>query len=73
MRLTRDEYRVLKWISEEDFAPIGPVEGDAFRHLVALGIVDVRGEGCHLTDYGWEVVTDIGDELADAATGAMDY
>lgn len=55
---TRDEWMVLKHISDEDVSPLGAVDGDAFRHLLALGAVEVHGEGVCLSEYGWEVMVD---------------
>lgn len=66
-KLTKDEWQVLEWVAREDVSPTGPVEGDAFRHLVALGLLEVEGQTTFLTDYGWEVWTDAQDDKRDAA------
>jgi len=57
-KLTKDERLVFDHVASEDVTPVGSVEGEAFRHLVALGLLEVEGERTFLSEYGWEVRSD---------------
>ena len=58
VKLTKDERLVFDHIAREDVTPKGAVEGDAFRHLLALGLIEVEGDRVFLSEYGWEVRSD---------------
>ena len=58
VKLTKDERLVFDHLAREDVTPKGSVEGDAFRRLVSLGLVEVEGDRTFLSEYGWEARSD---------------
>lgn len=73
-KLSKDEWDLLGWLSREDVSAYGECNGPSLDKLVALGIAEVEPYGpglaqgygrVTLTDYGWELVTDMRDAVAD--------
>ena len=75
-KLTKDEWRVLEWLSREDGSLFGECHGPALDRLVELGLAEIgpdpAGKGLMyrsvgVTDYGWEFLTDMREAQSDAA------
>lgn len=74
-KLDKDQRLVLEWLSKEDSSSYGECQGAALDALVEKGIAELgpipsgRDEGFRrvwLSDYGWELIVDARDQVADA-------